>query len=200
MPHALQCRCGKLRGQVERPERANHVVCYCKDCQAFAHFLGRPNDILDVCGGSEIVQTQPRHVRFTEGAEHLACVRLTPAGLVRWYAGCCNTPIGNTMATPKMSFVGLVHSCLEAAAQPLNDAFGPIRCWVNTHGAKGPRRPTAVGVPRAALWFLSTLIRARLDGSYQQTPFFDASGAPVVTPRVLGSGDRRALAEAVNDM
>ena len=28
MPHALQCRCGKLRGQVERPERANHVVVH----------------------------------------------------------------------------------------------------------------------------------------------------------------------------
>ena len=200
MPHALQCRCGKLKGQVERPERANHAVCYCKDCQAFAHFLGRPDEILDEGGGSEVVQTQPRYVGFTEGAEHLACVRLTPSGLVRWYADCCKTPIGNTMATPKMSFVGLVHSCLDVAGQPLDDAFGSVRCRVNTHGAKGSPRPKPVGIPWAALWFLSMLIRARVDGSYRQTPFFDACSSPVVAPRVLSAEERRTLAEAVEAM
>ena len=47
MNHALQCRCGTLKGQVARAETANRGVCYCKDCQAFAHFLGGEKQILE---------------------------------------------------------------------------------------------------------------------------------------------------------
>jgi Family of unknown function (DUF6151) len=51
LSHPLQCRCGTLKGYVAHPERVNRVVCYCRDCQAFAHFLGGANDILDAQGG-----------------------------------------------------------------------------------------------------------------------------------------------------
>jgi hypothetical protein len=35
----------------------------------------------------------------------------------------------------------------------------------------------------------AALARARIDGSYKTTPFFDAQrGTPVVTPKVLGRG------------
>lgn len=47
MNHPLRCRCGALQGYVSHPEKASRGVCYCKDCQAFAHFLGTPGDILD---------------------------------------------------------------------------------------------------------------------------------------------------------
>lgn len=198
MPHSLQCGCGKLKGAVEHTERANHAVCYCRDCQAFAHFLGGLDQILDERGGSEVVQISPRYVRFSEGEENLACVRLTPAGLVRWYASCCNTPIGNTMATPEMSFVGLLHSCLDGSGSSLGEAFGPIRCWGNVAGAKGMPKPRQVGVPRAILWLLSTLIVARLDGSYKRTPFFDEAGSLIATPRVLSANEHRALMESVD--
>lgn len=196
--HALACSCGKLKGVVALSVRANHAVCYCKDCQAFAHFLGRPDEILDHRGGSDIVQTQPANVRFTEGREQVACVRLTPSGLVRWYAACCNTPIGNTMATANLSFVGILHSCLETADGALDATFGPVRCWVNTHGARGLPKPKAAGVSAAVLWLLSLLVRARLDGTYRQTPFFDATGSLVATPRVLTAAERLDLAKAVD--
>lgn len=90
---AIRCTCGALRGEVEPSRRVNRGSCYCKDCQAFAHFLGRAEEILDAQGGTEVVQIASRHVRFTAGQEQLACMRLTRRGLLRWYAACCNTAI-----------------------------------------------------------------------------------------------------------
>jgi hypothetical protein len=38
----LRCRCGHVRGVEIRvsPSSGLRLVCYCKDCQAFARFLG----------------------------------------------------------------------------------------------------------------------------------------------------------------
>ena len=95
MTYSIRCKCGKLKGKFKQTTDINKCVCYCADCQAFAHFLNR-NEILDKLGGTNILQTIPKNVTFTEGTENLACMRLTPNGLLRWYAACCNTPIGNT--------------------------------------------------------------------------------------------------------
>ena len=215
--HPLQCRCGTLKGLVQNPRGANRAICYCRDCQAFAHFLGRPGEVLDERGGTDVIQVLPRNVVFTQGAEALACMRLTPKGLVRWYAGCCKTPIGNTLATPKMSFIGLVHTCLEApsealdpaagdasppagksASKALDEVFGPVRCWVNPDGAKGEPKPKAAGLWHVLGWFFGTVVRARFNGDYRQTPFFDvAAGKPVVAPRILTEAEHADLMAAV---
>jgi hypothetical protein len=198
MKHPLQCRCGTVKGFVDDPRSANRGVCYCKDCQAFAHFLGRPSEILDERGGSDVIQTLPKNVTFTQGTEALACMRLTEKGLYRWYAGCCNTPIGNTLGSPKISFVGLVHTCLETPDTPLQDSFGPVRVWVNTKGAKGNPKPKTVGIGTAILWFISAVLKARIDGSYKHTPFFLVDkGTPIVPPRVLSSGELASVMHAV---
>jgi hypothetical protein len=196
--HPLQCRCGILKGSVSNPRSASRVVCYCKDCQAFAHFLGRDADVLDERGGSDVIQALPRNVTFAQGTEALACVRLTQKGLLRWYAGCCNTPIGNTSATPKISYVGLVHICLENPDTPLQDAFGPVRAWFHTNSARGTPKPRQAGLGPVAFWVIATLLKARLNGDYRHTPFFRAdTGAPVVSPRVLSSGELTRVMNAV---
>ena len=199
--HPLQCRCGTLKGLVHDPGNSNHGVCYCRDCQAFAHFLGRASEVLDERGGTEVIQTLPRNVVFTQGIEALACMRLTPKGLVRWYAGCCKTPIGNTLATPKLSFVGLVHTCLEGASEApgsLDPVFGPVRCWVNPSGAKGEPKPKVAGQWQVLGWFFRKVLVARLNGDYRQTPFFEAAtGKPVVTPRILTEAEHAQLKGAV---
>src|ERR1700730_9313253 len=146
MNHPLQCRCGTLKGYVVHSAGVNRCVCYCSDCQAFAHFLGRPGEILDAQGGTDVVQTRPANVIFTQGQEALACMRLTPKGLLRWYAACCNTPIGNTLATPKLSFIGLAHTCLETPDNPIYQSFGPVRTWVNGASARGDPKPKDAGL------------------------------------------------------
>jgi hypothetical protein len=184
--HALRCRCGTITGLVSAPRTANRVICYCTDCQAYAHFLGRPDDVLDERGGSDVTQILPKHITFSHGIEALACLRLTPKGLLRWYAGCCNTPVGNTLATPRISFVGLLHTCLGDSARSLDDVFGPVRSRVNTGGACDDPKPRSTGVGRSVLWFVTTTLKARINGDYRKTPFFDVStGTPIAAPRVL---------------
>ena len=198
MSHPLQCSCGTLQGTLDNPQSGHRVVCYCRDCQAFAYFLGRADEILDERGGSDIVQVLPRNITFTQGVEKLACMRLTDKGLLRWYASCCHTPIGNTLATPKMSFIGLVHTCLESRDRRLQDAFGPIRGWVNTGGARGNPKPKAVGQGATIFWFIGHTLKARFNGDYKRTPLFRAdTGAPVVEPRVLTSGEHETAMNAV---
>jgi hypothetical protein len=188
MKHPLQCRCGTLKGLVDRPETANRVVCYCSDCQAFARWLGHETDILDARGGSDVIQTLPRNVTFTEGADSLQCMRLSPKGLVRWYAACCRTPIGNTLHSPKFSFIGLVHTCLESPIHPLDASFGPVRAWVNTQSATGEPKPKTRRVASVVFWFIATTAKARINGDYKRTPFFRTdTGALIVTPQVLGA-------------
>jgi hypothetical protein len=193
--YPIRCRCGRIAGTIDGRAPVNRGVCYCRDCQAFAHFLGRETDILDARGGTDIVQTSPAALSFSAGVTSLACMRLTPRGLLRWYSRCCNTAIGNTPADYRFSFVGLVWDCLGAPdASHLDVAFGPVRAHVHTGSARGTPTPRADGQLRMALRLLPALLRNRLSGRYRSTPFFDAAtGAPVVAPYVLNHDEREAL-------
>lgn len=198
MNHPLRCRCGTLKGYVSHPEKVSRGVCYCKDCQAFAHFLGRPRDILDEMGGTDVVATLPKYLTFTLGVEGLSCMSLTENGLLRWYASCCNTPIGNTPRDFKVSYVGLIHTCLEDPPGTLESSFGPVRLRVNTQHAKGKPKQMRISTIASVLRFMSAVIRARLDGSYKSTPFFAPDrGTPVVPPKVLTRSERERVMNAV---
>lgn len=186
MNHQLRCNCGKLTGTLKRTKDVNRCVCYCADCQAFARFLEREDDILDEVGGTSIIQTLPKHVNFLTGTENLACIRLTENGLLRWYAACCNTPIGNTSPDFKLSFIGLIHNFLSSEQVSLEDAFGTIRMHVSTQDAIGELKPKSIGLLAGTLCVMSMVIRSRLDGSYKTNPFFiPGTGTPIVTPKVL---------------
>jgi hypothetical protein len=198
MTHPIQCRCGTLKGHVSRSHGANRGVCYCRDCQAFAHFLGRADEILDASGGTDVIQTRAANVVFTAGKEALACMRLTPNGMLRWYSTCCNTPVGNTLANSKVSFVGLVHNCLEGTGQTVESSFGPVQAYVNTQSAKGGVKSSPLALVAVILRFIAMVAGARMDGSYKRSPFFDAdTGAPIVAPKVLSPGEREQLMSAV---
>jgi hypothetical protein len=197
LKHALQCRCGHLKGFVEVTGSENHCLCYCKDCQAFANLLGDPKTILDEWGGSQIVQTVPASIEFTQGLEQLACVRLTDKGLLRWYARCCNTPIANTPANYKVSFAGVVCNCLEGGRESVAKSFGPITMCINTQSASGPHSPAQKGMFKGIVKILVALIGARVSGRYRKTPFFSVGdGTPVAVPRVLSPEERQAIMSA----
>lgn len=198
MNHPLQCRCGTLRGYVSHLEMACRGICYCKDCQAYAHFLGKADEILDEMGGSDVIATLPRHVAFTQGVETLTCMSLSSRGMLRWYASCCNTPVGNTSRDFKVSHVGLLHNCLRDPSASLDGAFGPVRMRLCTNSAKGKVEPRAVSTTVSILRFMAMLIRTRLNGGYKITPFFNADeGTPCVVPRILTPDERTRLMRAV---
>jgi hypothetical protein len=192
--HPIRCKCGTLHGFVKVDLNSSRGICYCKDCQLFAHFLGNSAEVLDEHGGTEIVPTTPKNVRFTQGIESLASMRLSDKGLMRWYAKCCNTPIGNTPANYKVAYVGLVHSCLENDGVPLDQSFGISRMRVNTQSARGNVKLKQQGIFGAVTKFAAMLLRERFNGGYKLTPFFHVdSGAPIVVPYVLSKQEWQVL-------
>lgn len=187
---ALACSCGAVRGEVRglSPQNGNHLVCYCDDCQSFVHFLGRAWDTMDAHGGTEILQTSPARLTITEGRDHLACMRLRPNGLLRWYADCCKSPLANTQASGRVPFVGLFCCALGSSAE-VETAVGPIRARVNARFAQGDRGALDAferwSLPMI-LRFARLVIGARLRGDQRRSPFFDAeTRALAATPRVL---------------
>lgn len=186
----LHCRCGKLQGTLDSTRVAARALCYCKDCQAYARFLKVQDTILDDAGGTEVAAVPPAAVRFTAGLEHLGCLSLSPRGIYRWYATCCDTPIGNTPRDPKMPYVGLVRQCLDAPADSLGAA--PVR--VNTESASRPMPSTPLRTALAIAKIGAMIVGNRLGGGYRDNPFFQEGGdAPLRVPRVLSREERAAV-------
>jgi hypothetical protein len=192
---ALRCRCGAVRGVARNvaPSTINHCFCYCDDCQAFAHFLDRADDVLDAHGGTEITQMSQANVAFTAGADKVAAMQLSAKGMIRWYASCCRTPIGNTMTTTAMPFIGMIKAFVDAPAT----ALGPIRGRSFAKSAKGGRAAVPKdGLPELVmiLRVLAKVLRWRLRGDHRRSPLFDAATCqPRVTPRVLETAEREQL-------
>jgi len=192
--HPLRCQCGTVQGFVKISNALSRGVCYCKDCQMYAHFLGKRAEVLDEHGGTDVVPTMPRNARFTQGIGSLACMRLTEKGLMRWYAKCCNTPICNTSPNFKVPFVGLVHNCLENGGVSLDQSFGPVRMRVNTKDALGGAKIKQQGKFGTVVKFNRMLLRERFNGGYKLTPFYSVdSGTPIVVPHVLSKQEWQAL-------
>jgi hypothetical protein len=195
----LRCRCGHMHGVAREvsPAEGFRFVCYCKDCQAFARFLDRP-DVLDAASGTDIFQMPPGRVTLDAGADALRCLRLhekTP--VLRWYAACCQTPMANT-AGPRFPVIGLVHSFMSDGVdgRPRDDILGAPRCRIHEGSAIGPLPPNAP--PPASLRFLvrraSKAFGWSIGGLARPNPFFSAStGAPRAEPRVLTPAERAAL-------
>lgn len=194
--HPLRCRCAHLQGTVELARSTQRAVCYCRDCQAYARHLGSA-DVLDAHGGTEIVASLPCKLHFSAGHDALACLSLSPRGLLRWYARCCRTPIGNAPRNPKIAYVGLVHSCLELDAPPLARSFGPLRLASDTGHAIGPVRKTApLAAAGSLLGLAGTLLGARLGGGWRDNPLFEPGTATPVRPVHVLTQDERARAYA----
>jgi hypothetical protein len=189
----MRCRCGEVRARVTgaSPRTVNRVVCYCDDCQAFAQHLGRA-DLLDAQGGSDIVQVAPASLTFVQGQRRIVGLRLTPKGLFRWYANCCNTPLGNTL-TPKIPFVGIIAQAFDNGSQRADDVFGPpIGAILGKY---------AIGVPPAGstglnislmLRLIASVLGWRLRGKAWPHPFFNTS-EPIYPLTVLPHEQRGAL-------
>ena len=191
----LRCRCGDVRAVVREPspKTVNRVVCYCDDCQAFAHHLGR-SDLLDANGGSDIVQVAPASLTFVKGQDRIVALRLSPKGLYRWHSRCCNTPLGNTL-TPSLPFVGIVAQAFEGDGQDPDALFGrPVGAILGKF-AIGEVPAKAMRISPSLLFRALRLVLGwRLTGKTWPHPFFErGSGAPLYPVIVLSREQRDAL-------
>lgn len=193
MDAELRCQCGQVRGQVDLARAHARAICYCRDCQAFARFVGQPGS-LDANGGTDIVAMEPGGVRITAGLEHVACMSMSPRGLLRWYAACCRTPLANTSRDAKLYYTGVVSRCLDAGPGGLDAALGPADQLVaNTASATGPVKPARLRFLLGGLRIFGPALFARLRGKRAGAPFFDAQGRPVREPEVISREQRIAL-------
>jgi len=185
MTLSIACQCGQFQGELDPQlaRRHNRLCCYCNDCQAFAHYLGNTENILDKRGGTDITQVTASTVTITAGKEHLACVRLSPKGLRRWYAKCCDTPIGNAPSA-SLPFIGLIHSFLTPHPA-IDETFGPIRLVAFTKFATGAEKPIPRGLIGGIVRMVWIILLSKLHGDAKHHPFFDGvTGQPLVEPIV----------------
>jgi len=146
--------------------------------------LGEPSAVLDAWGGTDIVASPAVTVRFTAGGDQLACLSLSPRGLLRWYARCCRTPIANTPRDPRLPYAGLVHTVLERP-DPMDRSYPPPMLRINTGSAIGtpPASPRPVMGWGRFLGLMGSLLAMRLTGRHRASPFF-REGQPVAQVEV----------------
>lgn len=199
----VACSCGRFAATAHdvAASSGNHVVCYCDDCQLFQHHLGKAGEVLDEHGGTDIFQISSAKFELVQGEEQLACLRLRPGGLIRWYARCCSTPLGNTLATPTMPFFGMLRTSMRAVdgGGDIEAATGPVLCGV--YGSYAIGRPEGFRVyAKAPFWlllrFMRKMLRWRFRGDVRRSPFFDTeTGRLRVKPHVLSEGELAAAVE-----
>ena len=182
----FSCSCGALTGRIsERGARTGtHVVCFCHDCRAAQLYFGQPDP---APGPVNVFQMSPEEITFLSGKDNLSCMRLSPKGMLRWYAKCCNAPLATTSPTPKIPFAGFDVNRLRAP-----ESIGPV----TTRGfvPRGNGKQSHEMLQYAAWGLVKRVVPSRLVGRWKNTPFFDvATGTPCVTPTTLSKSERAAL-------
>lgn len=192
----ISCGCGKVTGVIRGlgASNSNHVMCPCNGCQSYAHFLGRADDMLDDKGFSNIFQIDPKTFEIHEGMDHVAGVRITRTGPIRWYADCCKTPLGNTLPRGGIAFLGVLPICTghKGGSSAVVDMVGPAR------GIANARTPQSLGARIRTFFMLAHLFRLmgwwRLRGGKSWKPFFDKDTLrPIRKPVTLTDAEREAL-------
>lgn len=193
----LRCQCGHVRGVAGgvASSMGFRFICYCKDCQAFARFLDRP-DVLDAAGGTDIFQMPAGRMKLTAGTDAIRCLHFSDQ-VFRWYTDCCRTPIGNT-AGPRFPVVALIHSFIghDADCPSRDEVLGVPLCRIFEGSAVGPLPPNAPPRRSLRLSFLRTsrILGWWMCGLGRPNPFFDDhTGAPLSAPRVFTPSERATL-------
>ncbi len=185
----ISCTCGAFQAEVDADcvRTGNHGMCYCDDCQAFQHHLGREQDFLDAHGGTELLQAQSWQIKITQGADQLGLLKLSPKGLYRWHTTCCKTPMFNTVGNPKIAFVGIIAGNIDTPSEQL----GPIIFRYKTEQAKVPVTDPKGSAFKFIFRTLRNILGARISGKWKDTPLFDAqTGRSIVKPYVLSEAER----------
>lgn len=191
----IKCSCGKVSGVARNlsASTTNHVMCSCKGCQSYAHFLGRADDMLDD-GGSNIFQMDPKYFEITSGMENVACMRVTKEGPVRWYADCCKTPLGNGFPKGGVPFLGVLPICLghKGTSDAVVKLVGRVRGHINQQKSIGMGEKLRNG--GMFIRFAFKLLGWRISGGKSWKPFFDERTLrPIRKPLTITDEERVAL-------
>lgn len=179
---AFSCQCGEVCGTLHdmTPRAGGQVQCHCDDCRRAIVWLGQPDPGPD---GVRYFQTVPERVSFTQGQDRLAAYLWKHKRLMRWYATCCNTPMFNTLDSPKWAFASIMVTTMDDPSP-----IGPVTAHAFVPKSNGKKGHTNV-VGFFGGFVLRTLGQ-RLSGKWRNTPFFDDNGQPIAKVQRLTSEDR----------
>ncbi|MBJ7501291.1 MAG: hypothetical protein JHC57_16160 [Sphingopyxis sp.] len=190
---SFACDCGTVTGAMRVvPGEGDHVVCHCTDCQNLTHHLGHAH-LLDAHGGTPLYQTRCARMRIDSGRERLACLHLTDAPTLRWYAACCRTPLFNTFRNGKLPFITILTAACDPARRA--EAFGQPRGHLFTQDAIGDAgHLPKMGTPTLMRRFFVRAIRDIVSGDRRRSALFDAKTLePIATPHRLTGEERKTL-------
>lgn len=183
---AFSCRCGGIKGAL-LPTGSRYgtlIRCHCRDCRAGELFHSQPDPAPD---GVSLVQTTPDRLRFERGRDKLALMRLSPKGMLRWYAGCCATPMFATLSRPGLPFVDVMANVVTNG-----DALGRVKATVFLPAPGGQHRHK--GAMNMALQIFLRMGAARLSGRWRDTPFFDPdTGKPIAKAIIPDANTRKRI-------
>ena len=140
------------------------------------------------------MQVAPAALTFSRGNEHIAGLRLTPKGLFRFFARCCNTPLGNALG-PGFPFVGISVRSFDTRDKSTDQTFGAPRGTIHGRNAIGgaPAGSTKIDLPLIAR-ALFLILSWRLSGKQWPHPFFDrATGGSSRPMTILSFAERAEL-------
>jgi Family of unknown function (DUF6151) len=138
----------------------------------------------------------PGRVKLTAGMDAVQCLRLSNKGVLRWYADCCRTPIGNTATSPRFPVIAVVHSFMVHGSDGRSgdEVLGPQLCRIYERSAVGPLPPNAPPPPSLGVFArrASKIFGWWVLGLGRPSPLFDdRTNAPRAAPRVLTQNERR---------
>jgi hypothetical protein len=136
-------------------------------------------------------QTSPPCLTIEQGIEHVGCIRLSPKGLLRWYATCCNTPLANMLDKPGLPFIGVQRCTLPDDAESI---LGPST-GIQGRFATGDRSTLQAHNTAPMVVFVRTAYRLGVNvlrGQARPSPFHKPDGSFITTPTVLSKDQRNA--------
>ena len=180
----IKCSCGQVKAEIENfPNNTpGRLVCYCDDCQNFLKQINR-TELMDECGGSEIIPIYPTDFKIIEGKDKLVCLRLTPKGLLRWYTSCCKTPFGNTR--PGFPWLGLLSVVYEKSDL---QQLGPIKSRVcGKFAIKKPPMGTPDNMKFTDIFVVAPfLLKGFILKKSSPSVFFkEDNKTPIVSPHII---------------
>lgn len=169
------------------PAVGDHIVCHCTDCQAFAQHFNADDRILDRNGGTALYQGRCATMRLDTGHDRLGCLHLTHKPTLRWYAGCCGTPMFNTYRNGRIPYItAVVANCDEERRE---QALGPPIGHLFTEEATGDvRHFTKLSMGKLMRRFFRRMIADVLSGDRKRSALFDAVTLdPIASPERVRS-------------
>lgn len=171
----FSCRCGAVRGAIEKAtaREGDFVVCHCTDCQAFANRFDAGDRLFGAGAGTLLYQSRCARMRIKQGLEELRCLHLTEGPTLRWYAGCCGTPLFNSFKNGKVPYVTtLVGNCdADERTRMLGEPIGHLFVDDDPTCPEPVRRMSENALMRR---FFVRMVKDILSGDRRRSHLFDS--------------------------